>query len=338
MEENTMRYNSSRNRITRSLGVLVGAALVAALVLPSVAQAQPPTPVAPSVTYLDSDDLRVSTTYDDGESDDTVHNYLFWTMVNPDGETSRRATVYTMKMVTMDLRGSSDHGTWEAKVQSAIALIDNVGRTTAGAVRVYDGTGTAAPEPPMWVKLPTASGMKSSASPARIYTHGPPSAPENFGYNVTSAGAHLFSWSNAAGDYGISGYRLEWTKDDPSLANAKWERAKAGDDIAVGKTATNASYALSSTDLKKVDEGVEYTFRLVALGLNSSDNADIGNDNKVEGAGSDLTLMLGEEATTGTTPTPTPTLPEWAALFLAMLLMGSGAYLLRGRQQGGLTL
>ena len=39
-----------------------------------------------------------------------------------------------------------------------------------------------------------------------------------------------------------------------------------------------------------------------------------------------------------TDPTPTPTLPEWAALFLAMLLLGSGAYLLRGRQQGGLTL
>ena len=90
---------------------------------------------------------------------------------------------------------------------------------------------------------------------------------------------------------------------------------------------------MSSADLKKVEKGVEYTFRLRALGMSSSDNADIGNDGKVEGAGSDLNLMLGEEATT-----TTPTLPEWAALFLALLLMGSGAYLLRGRQQlGGLT-
>ena len=32
-----------------------------------------------------------------------------------------------------------------------------------------------------------------------------------------------------------------------------------------------------------------------------------------------------------------PTLPEIAALFLAMLLLGSGAYLIRGRQSGGLT-
>ena len=34
---------------------------------------------------------------------------------------------------------------------------------------------------------------------------------------------------------------------------------------------------------------------------------------------------------------PTPTLPEIAALLLAMLLLGSGAYLLRRRQSGGLT-
>ena len=113
---------------------------------------------------------------------------------------------------------------------------------------------------------------------------------------------------------------------------------KAGDDIPFVSSASTATYALTSTDLKKVDEGVEYTFRLSALGKSSADNADYGNDDKVEGDGADLMLMLGEEATTGTTPTPTPTLPEWAALFLAMLLLGSGAYLLRGRQQGGLTL
>ena len=34
---------------------------------------------------------------------------------------------------------------------------------------------------------------------------------------------------------------------------------------------------------------------------------------------------------------PTPTLPEIALLLLAMLLLGSGVYLLRGRQSGGLT-
>ena len=33
---------------------------------------------------------------------------------------------------------------------------------------------------------------------------------------------------------------------------------------------------------------------------------------------------------------PTPTLPETAALFLALLLLGSGAYLIRRRQSSGL--
>ena len=50
MEETRMRYNvhPPRNRITRFLGVLVGAALVATLGLPSAVQAQ--TPAAPTVT------------------------------------------------------------------------------------------------------------------------------------------------------------------------------------------------------------------------------------------------------------------------------------------------
>ena len=38
-----------------------------------------------------------------------------------------------------------------------------------------------------------------------------------------------------------------------------------------------------------------------------------------------------------TVPMPAPTLPEIALLLLAMLLLGSGAYLLRRRQSGGLT-
>ena len=47
--------------------------------------------------------------------------------------------------------------------------------------------------------------------------------------------------------------------------------------------------------------------------------------------------LHGPSASTAVMPVPTPTLPEIAALFLAMLLLGSGAYLLRRRQSGGLT-
>ena len=51
-----MRYNvhQSRNKIGRFLGVLVGAALVATLGLPSAAQAQ--TPAAPMVSAAPSND------------------------------------------------------------------------------------------------------------------------------------------------------------------------------------------------------------------------------------------------------------------------------------------
>ena len=52
-----------------------------------------------------------------------------------------------------------------------------------------------------------------------------------------------------------------------------------------------------------------------------------------------VTVTVGddEEEEDGEGAEPVPTLPEIAALFLAMLLLGSGAYLIRGRQSGGLT-
>ena len=49
------------------------------------------------------------------------------------------------------------------------------------------------------------------------------------------------------------------------------------------------------------------------------------------------TLTSAATAAVSAMPTPTPTLPEIALLLLAMLLLGSGVYLLRGRQFGGLT-
>ena len=71
---------------------------------------------------------------------------------------------------------------------------------------------------------------------------------------------------------------------------------------------------------------VSYTFMLRAVG--SSDN-DTSTSGDIPGVVS--------RSDTVTVPMPTPTLPEIAMLFLAMLLLGSGAYLLRRRQSGGLT-
>ena len=74
-----------------------------------------------------------------------------------------------------------------------------------------------------------------------------------------------------------------------------------------------------------VDElkmGTEYTFEVRGLGATRAGVGDL------HGPSASTAAMM---------PVPTPTLPEIAALFLAMLLLGSGAYLLRRRQSGGLT-
>ena len=67
---------------------------------------------------------------------------------------------------------------------------------------------------------------------------------------------------------------------------------------------------------------------LRVLGVSDNDLNTDGSDDEVGGMAASKTI---------TVPVPTPTLPEIAALFLAMLLLGSGAYLLRRRQSGDLT-
>ena len=69
---------------------------------------------------------------------------------------------------------------------------------------------------------------------------------------------------------------------------------------------------------------------------------DDGTVGKAESMGrvASVTITVGdgeEEDGDGEGAETVPTLPEIAALFLAMLLLGSGAYLIRGRQSGGLT-
>ena len=76
----------------------------------------------------------------------------------------------------------------------------------------------------------------------------------------------------------------------------------------------------------QVDAG-DYTFMVRAVGRSdNSTSTKVGDVIASAAASVDITV-----------PMSTPTLPEIAALFLAMLLLGSGAYLLRGRQSGGLT-
>ena len=104
---------------------------------------------------------------------------------------------------------------------------------------------------------------------------------------------------------GATSYELRYTAD-PTDDDAwtDWDTAKSGEVI------------------DDLEMGVEYTFEVRALGATRAGVGDL------HGPSASTAAMM---------PVPTPTLPEIAALFLAMLLLGSGAYLLRRRQSGGLT-
>ena len=79
---------------------------------------------------------------------------------------------------------------------------------------------------------------------------------------------------------------------------------------------TDWMMATNGMVVEDLEMGVEYTFEL---------RAGIGDLNSPAASTMAMIAM------------PTPTLPEIALLLLAMLLLGSGVYLLRGRQSGGLT-
>ena len=130
----------------------------------------------------------------------------------------------------------------------------------------------------------------------------------NFGATSVPGGVAL-TWTSEEDDHGLVFY--QYSMDD----GEKW-------------TTAGRSGAKIVSD---VNPG-EHTFMLRAL--SRSDNSTSTDDDEyatgAEAAGAAASTMV-------TVPMPTPTLPEIAALFLAMLLLGSGAYLLRRRQSGGLT-
>ena len=136
------------------------------------------------------------------------------------------------------------------------------------------------------------------------YTHGAPAAPKGFTATLVPPMGVAIIWTPVKGDRGISGY--EYTMD-------AWKTKKDLD--------TSGSMVVQ--DVK----AGEHTFMLRAVGTSDNDTSTM--------EGSSIPGMAA--TATVTVPMSTPTLPEIAALFLAMLLLGSGAYLLRRRQSGGLT-
>ena len=140
------------------------------------------------------------------------------------------------------------------------------------------------------------------ASALTDYHHGPPTAAPT-GLTAYDAGpdARRLVWDEIDGLTYESRYTADPTDDDEWT---DWKDAESGETVA------------------KLKMGTEYTFEVRGLG---ETRAGVGN---LHGPSASTAAMM---------PVPTPTLPEIAALFLAMLLLGSGAYLLRRRQLGGLT-
>ena len=149
------------------------------------------------------------------------------------------------------------------------------------------------------------------------HTHGPPAMPDNFSYDSRPGAAnHIFTWKHYQDD-GTKGYRLRWTTGDPDSRLTKWK---------IGTITAKGFFSLAAD---KLEAGETYRFELASIGVSSSNVDDVDGDMNVHGE--PAVVMITAEGT------PVPTLPEIAALLLAMLLLGSGAYLLRGRKFGGLT-
>ena len=291
-----MRYTSShpstfRNRIAKSIGVLVAAALIATLGLPSAAQAQtiPNTSTAPGgIVFADTSGFTVNWTT--RLADAHINNWIV-TFTKPNGDKVVVNERSTNPMPTGLSDGTStsmfnynrnDEGTWWMQVD--VCAVD-------------------LPESEV---CPSASLEKGTAVG---YTHGSFPAPKDLAASPILTGVAL-TWTSEKSDHGFVKYEYSM---DADAAKPTWKNAGA-----------------DGIQRIAADPG-EYTFSVRALG--ESDN-DKNTSEGALGAAESVGMVA---STTIMVPTPTPTLPEIAALLLAMLLLGSGAYLLRRRQSGGLT-
>ena len=160
------------------------------------------------------------------------------------------------------------------------------------------------------------------------YMHGRPDAPAGFNHAMSGT-THLFTWDNAipmapnAG--GVISYWLRWTDGDPTLAATKWTKHGKASDPGI----TGDFYKLSPTQTTALKDGEMYTFELTAAGTSSSTTKVLTS------AAASQIVPIGTPGTP-VTPVPAPTLSEYGALLLGLMLIGGGGYLLRRRQSSGL--
>ena len=301
MRYTVLTFRTFHHRITRYLGVLVGAALIATLGLPSAAQAQtiPNTVTGGGIVFTDTEGFTVNWVPNTRVMITGEVNWIV-TFTKPNGEkvvvnensTNPMPTDLAQSGTRMFNYNRSDEGTWWIQVDACFVDLPDSGTCPAESLEKGAAVG---------------------------YTHGAFQAPENLAASPIPTGVAL-TWTSEKSDHGFVEYKYSMNAD---AATPKWEAADA-----------------SGIQPVPVEDDGEYTFSVRALGESDNDrNTTESTMGEAESMGrvASVTITVGDGEGDGEGPVPTPTLPEIAALFLAMLLLGSGAYLLRRRQSGGLT-
>ena len=291
MSYNVHQPRAFRNRSARYLGVLVAAALIATLGLPTAAQAQ--TPDAPDVEGMgagtDTDKVG-SITASWGQPLAIGSDQDGWMLEHTEPgvawDDAEMTPFMGGSMMDSGIIEADDprihHGVWRFRV----------------SYWNHDAMDDADEQ------MPIEGGERvGSASALTDYLHGPPAvAPTGFDAHPAGPDARRVVWDDVTG---ADSYQLRYSSDPTDDDEWEgWDSAESGEVI------------------DDLDMGVEYTFEVRALGASRAGVGDL------HGPSDSITDMMA---------TPSPTLPEIAMLLLAMLLLGSGVYLLRRRQSGGLT-
>ena len=122
-------------------------------------------------------------------------------------------------------------------------------------------------------------------------------------------------------DAGDAQLVVNWTAVDNATGyTVQWKSGNQGYNTE-DRQATVTPGSTTSHTIEGLANGTVYTVRVIATRTDANDGPP-----SAEVTGTPEMI-----------PMPSPTLPEIALLLLAMLLLGSGVYLLRGRQSGGLT-
>ena len=154
----------------------------------------------------------------------------------------------------------------------------------------------------------TSLSSKGVWSNTVTYLHGKPDAPEGFAYAMSGTN-HLLTWKKEIPTDLAQGSRLI-TCGGPQTTPTWWQQSGSLRRILAGDF-----YRLTTAQADLLEDGKTYTFELTAIhGSEEFQGAKLASDPAT------VMVMIGD---------PVPTLPEIALLLLAMLLLGSGAYLLR---------